>query len=195
MNVLRRAAAAAAMAVVAAGVLGGCSSQIEGQAVPDADATATSTAPSTSLPSTSPTTSPSTELSIDVAPGECIALGGTVDDATIDQATCGSPSSNYKVVEVVDASAMCPGDIDQTYYESFGGVEVGALCLDVDWVVGHCMDLGGEDPKRIECGEPAIQGEEVTEILLDTSDVNECSISGGGFVYRERNFVVCTDTI
>ena len=194
MKVLRRAAGAA-MTVVATGVLGGCTSQIEGQAVPDADAPVPSTAPSVSLPTTSPSASSSSELSIDVAPGECVALGGTVDDATIDYADCGSPSSNYKVVDVVDTSDTCPGDIDQTYYESFGGVEVGALCLDIDWVVGHCMDLGGEDPQRIECDEPAVQGEEVTEILLDTSDVDECSVSGGGFVYRERNFVVCTDTI
>ncbi|MBS9375079.1 LppU family putative lipoprotein [Rhodococcus sp. B50] len=194
MNILR-GAAGAAMALATAGVLGGCTSQVEGQAVSAANALATSTAPSFSLPTTTPSASSSTELSIDVATGECVALGGTVDDATIDYADCGTPSSNYKVVDVVDASAMCPGDIDQTYYESFGGVEVGALCLDIDWVVGTCMDLGGEDPQRIECGEPAVQGEEVTEILLDTSDVNDCATSEGGFVYRERNFVVCTDTI
>ncbi|MGV9718795.1 hypothetical protein NXT08_16545 [Rhodococcus pyridinivorans] len=194
MNILR-GAAGAAMALAAAGVLGGCATQVEGQAVPAANALDTSTAPSFSLPTTTPSASSSTELSVDVAVGECVALGGTVDDATIDYAVCGSPSSNYKVVDVVDASAMCPGDIDQTYYESFGGIEVGALCLDIDWVVGDCIDLGGEDPQRIDCGEPAVQGEEVTEILLDTSDVNDCSTSEGGFVYRERNFVVCTDTI
>lgn len=194
MNILR-GAAGAAMALAAAGVLGGCATQVEGQAVPAANALDTSTAPSFSLPTTTPSASSSTELSVDVAAGECVALGGTVDDAIIDYAVCGSPSSNYKVVDIVDASAMCPGDIDQTYYESFGGIEVGALCLDIDWVVGDCIDLGGEDPQRIDCSEPAVQGEEVTEILLDTSDVNDCSTSEGGFVYRERNFVVCTDTI
>ncbi|MFX1758464.1 lipoprotein [Rhodococcus gordoniae] len=194
MNVLRRAAGAAVM-VVATVALGACTAQVEGEAVPDANAPATSTAPSASVPTTSASASSSTELSIDVAPGDCVALGGTVDDATIDNAECGSTSSNYKVVDIVDTSETCPGDIDQTYYESFGGVEVGALCLDIDWVVGTCMDLGGEDPQRIECGESAVQGEEVTEILLDTADVNDCATSEGGFVYRERNFVVCTDTI
>jgi len=132
MNILR-GAAGAAMALAAAGVLGGCATQVEGQAVPAANALDTSTAPSFSLPTTTPSASSSTELSVDVTAGECVALGGTVDDATIDYAVCGSPSSNYKVVDIVDASAMCPGDIDQTYYESFGGIEVGALCLDIDW--------------------------------------------------------------
>ena len=194
MNVLRRAAGAAVM-VVATVALGACTAQVEGQAVPDTDAAATSTAPSVSLPTTGPATASSAGLSIDVEPGDCVALGGTVDDATIDNAECGSASSNYKVVDIVDTSETCPGDIDQTYFESFGGVEVGALCLDIDWVVGDCMELGGEDPQRIECGGAAVQGEEVTEILLDTADVNDCSMSGGGFVYRERNFVVCTDTL
>ncbi|UYP18636.1 hypothetical protein OED52_18660 [Rhodococcus sp. Z13] len=194
MNTLRRAAGAAIL-VAAVGAIGGCTSEIEGTAVA-ATGTPGSTSTTTTVPlPTTGTSSASTDLSIDVSVGECVTLGGTEFDATVDNAECGSSASNYKVIDIVDRSESCPGDADQTYYETYAGLEVGALCLDVDWVVGDCIDFGGEDPQRIVCSEPAVQGEKVTEILQGTSDVNDCSISEGGFVYRERNFVVCTDTI
>jgi hypothetical protein len=192
---IRRVAVALATATAVA-VLGACSSDVTGTAVPDADAIADTTTPAP-IPSTTRSAAPSTpdvDLEVDVRPGDCIALGGTVEDATIDYADCGSSTANYEVVNVVETTAECPSDVDMTYYESFGGVEVGALCLDIDWQIGDCMDLGGEDPQRIDCSETAIAGEKATEILPDTTDVNDCAISEGGFVYNEREFVVCTDS-
>lgn len=196
MTNLRRAGLAL-VTVVAVAVLGGCASETEGRALPDADAVASTTAtpaPASSRPTTAGTTAADLDLEVDVEPGDCVALGGAVDDATIDNADCGSRTSNYKVVDVVTSSDECSGDIDQTYFETRGGVETGALCLDIDWKVGECMDLGGEDPQRIDCSATAILGEKVSEILIGTSDVNECSSSDAGYVYEERNFVVCTDS-
>lgn len=196
--ILLRRAGLAFLAVVATAALAGCATETDGRAMPAAvAATASDSAPATTRSSAAGTTTPAAadvDLEIDVEPGDCVALGGTVDAATIDNADCGSSTSNYKVVDVVESADECAGDIDQTYYESFGGVEVGALCLDVDWEVGGCMDVGGEDPQRIDCSATAIQGEKVTEILTGTADVNDCSLSDAGYEYRERNFVVCSDS-
>lgn len=199
MIILRRAGFAF-LTVVAMASLAGCATVTEGRAMPDSEALAgaiTGPGPTTTRSSIPGTTAASTpadvDLEVDVEPGDCVALGGTVDRATIDNADCGSRTSNYKVVDVVEFGDECAEDIDQTYYESFAGVEVGALCLDVDWAVGGCMDLGGEDPQRIDCSATAIEGVKVTEILTGTSDVNECSFSDSGYEYWERNFVVCSD--
>lgn len=196
MRTVRRVAGAA-MVVAAACVLAACGSQIEGSAVPDADALTTSTPPPV-VPTTGATQTPdesSFDLSIDVEPGDCIRLGGTVEEATAEKATCGSMESNYKVIEIASSYEDCVGDADQWFSELYAGVSRGALCLDIDWVVGDCIDIGGEDPERIDCGAPGIEPEQVTEILTGTSDVNDCSISAGGFVYEVRNFVVCTDSL
>lgn len=205
MNTLRRAAGIAVAAVAAVSLIAGCSSDVEFRAVPEAGSSAASTTESsTTPPSTSRTTtsapattsdSPSAsdlDLEVDVEVGDCVLLGGTVDDATIEEATCGSFDSNYLVVDIVTGSAEC--NSDQTYFESIRGNELGALCLDIDWQVDDCMDLGGEDPKRIDCSDTAVEGEQVTEILEGTTDVNECSISDSGFVYEEREMVVCADS-
>jgi hypothetical protein len=205
MIILRRAAGIAVAAVAAVSLIAGCSADVELRAVPEAGSASSTTASSTtSAPSTSRTTTsaPSTtsgspsasdlDLEVDVEIGDCVLLGGTVDDATIDNATCGTFDSNYLVVDIVTTSDEC--NSDQSYYESVRGNELGALCLDIDWQVDDCMDLGGEDPKRIDCSDTAVEGEKVTEILTDTTDVNDCSISDSGFVYEEREIVVCSDT-
>lgn len=205
MITLRRAAGLAAAAVAAVSLIAGCSDDVELRAVPEAGSSATSTTESSTSPTTSrttTTTAPSTtsgspsasdlDLEVDAEVGDCVLLGGTVDDATIDEATCGSVDSNYLVVDIVTTSDEC--NSDQSYYESIRGNELGALCLDIDWQVDDCMDLGGEDPKRIDCSETAIEGEKVTEILEGTTDVNDCSISDSGFVYEEREMVVCADS-
>ncbi|MGV9744276.1 LppU family putative lipoprotein [Rhodococcus zopfii] len=197
MGIFRRACAIAAVSCAAVFSLSACGSDINPVAVPESGAAAASTAaPSSSKTTTA--TSPSSsdaDLDIDVEIGDCVNLGGTVDDAVIDNATCGSMESNYKVIDKVVASDECVSDADQTYYETLGGVETGALCLDIDWVVGTCMELDGEDPVRIDCNDPAAEGEKVTEIVQNSDDVNDCATSAGGFVYSERRFVVCTDTL
>ncbi|WP_435278023.1 LppU family putative lipoprotein [Rhodococcus yananensis] len=198
MSILRHAGSAVA-ALAAITFLAACS-DVEPTAVPEAGAvsattTTSSTAPSTTTPrTTTPTTGAAVDLDVDVEIGDCVRLGGTVDDATIANAICGTDDANYKVVDVVEGRDACISDVDQTYYETFRGIEAGALCLDIDWMLGDCFDLGGEDPQRIDCDATAIQGERVSEILTGTTDVNDCSTSDGGFVYRDRDFVVCTDS-
>lgn len=134
---------------------------------------------------------------IDVEIGQCVTLGGTMTAATIDNAECGSMESNYKVIAKAELNEQCPTDVNQTYYETLDGVEQGALCLDVDWVVDGCMSVptGGDDePARVDCGDPsAIDVEQVTEIKTGSADPNDCP--EGGFAYEARQFVVCTTTI
>ncbi|KIQ10938.1 LppU family putative lipoprotein [Rhodococcus sp. MEB064] len=194
MTISRRPSAAAILAVLATVVLvAGCSSTVTGTAVAQQD-----TVPATELPNDTllpPTTTPSGtggDVSIDAQAGDCVRLGGTVDDATIEEAPCGSPESNYRVVSAETSVDFCPSDVDQTYYETLNGVEQGALCLDIDFVVGGCMDLGTPDPERSDCDASMIEGVRVVEILQGTSDENDCS-SDQSYVYDERDFVVCFD--
>ncbi|MDV3209201.1 MAG: hypothetical protein LOY04_19740 [Rhodococcus ruber] len=198
MNFIRRVSGTVVAVAAAALVLGACGSDVEPRAVPEpgsetTSASASDTRTTTGRPTTTtaPTSPGSSGLDIDVEIGDCVRLGGTVDDATIENATCGSMDSNYKVIDIVETSDQCVSDADQTYYESFGGIEVGALCL----VVDSCMDISGEDPQRVDCAAPGPETEKVTEILQNTDNVNDCSVSEGGFVYSERRFVVCTDTL
>ncbi len=204
-----------ALATLAAGaVLAGCGSgadpnpaPVEGTAI---DATATATAVPTTTRTTPPRGQTGDDLGGDVGfavdIGDCVRLEGPPEDATISAADCGSEESNFKVVAKAPTQAECPSDIDQSYYVTFGDVEQGALCLDVDWVVGDCFDVGSENPARIDCpGAPntARSGTGrfddaylVTAVLADTVDVERCpDPATGGFRYPERGFVVCFDTL
>ncbi|MFQ6325445.1 hypothetical protein ACLMAL_04810 [Nocardia sp. CWNU-33] len=115
-------------------------------------------------------------------------------DATIAKASCGSRVSNYKVVGKAPNNSQCISDRDNYYAETLNGIEQGALCLDIDWVVGGCMDVGGEDPKRIDCTERGTQRVKVTNIQQNADDAGACS-SGTGFTYPVRHFVVCVQEL
>jgi hypothetical protein len=123
--------------------------------------------------------------------GDCVQLGGTNDNATIEKQPCGSRNSNYKVIGKAPTTAQCPSDSDYYYYETLGGVEQGALCLDRDWVVGGCMDIGGDLTQRIDCGVPASKGVRVLNILPNADTVDACADGDGGIVYDQRHYVVC----
>lgn len=129
--------------------------------------------------------------------GDCVELGGTMSAAEIEHAVCGSADSNYKVVGKASENAQCPSDADQVYYETFGSIEQGALCLDIDWVIGGCMsvpDNGDQEPFRVDCTDPtASQVERATAIIEGVTDVEQCE--EGGFTHTERRFTVCTVTV
>lgn len=137
------------------------------------------------------------EVDIDVAVGDCVKLGGSMMDAEIEKADCGSMDSNYKVIGKAETNDKCIADADQTYYETFNGIEQGALCLDLDWVVGDCMDMGigTSEPARIACtSTTAVEGIKVVEIIKDTASIDSCT-SSQGFEYPDRRFVVCADEL
>lgn len=128
--------------------------------------------------------------------GDCVTLGGTIDAAEIESATCGSMDSNYKVIGKASENSQCPSDADQVYYETFGSIERGALCLDIDWVVGGCMSLpdGDAEPFRVECTDPSAESvERVSQIVEGVTDVEQCE--EGGFTHPDRQFTVCTETL
>ncbi|OZE20410.1 hypothetical protein CH262_22730 [Rhodococcus sp. 05-2255-1e] len=177
----------------------GCSSSDAGTAVA-ADTTASS---SSAAPTTTDNVSGQEGIDaggstdIDVEIGQCVKLGGTMTAAEIDNAECGSTESNYKVIAKAAENEQCPTDVNQTYYETLNGVEQGALCLDVDWVIDGCMSVpstGMDEPARVDCADPsATSVEKVTEIKTGTADPNDCP--EGGFAYEARQFVVCTTTV
>ncbi|WP_442977621.1 LppU family putative lipoprotein [Rhodococcoides kroppenstedtii] len=122
-----------------------------------------------------------------------LARDSDVPRAYSDRHASSPDESNYVVVASSPTSSGCPSDVDQTYYETLDGVEQGALCLDIDFVVGGCMDLGGEDPVRADCSEPMIDGVRVAEIVQDSVDEFDCD-TDRAYVYDERELVVCFDS-
>jgi len=187
-------------ATVAAFTLSACSSTIDGRAQPAIDGTidaVTTSTPKPSSPRSSSRPSPTKEegdTDFEASIGDCVTLGGTTMNATIEKASCGSRASNYKIIAKTATSSSCPSDRDNYYAETLNGIEQGAYCLDIDWVVGGCMDVGGDDPKRIDCTERGLQGVRVTEIAEGASDAGACG-SGLGFEYPERRFVVCVEEL
>lgn len=124
--------------------------------------------------------------------GDCVQIGRNGETATIGKAPCGSQSSNYKVIEKAPENAGCPSDVDRPFNDTLHGINRAALCLDIDWVIGGCMELAQDNPKRIDCaakGTP--NGVRVVEVKLNTTNVNVCSTSDRGIVYQQRQFVVC----
>lgn len=202
----------AAVAVVAALSLAGCGNKISGTAQPAVQNGTIDAVSSTNIPKTSSakptssgrptsarptaTTSPSKGGSTDfqATVGDCVTLGGTTDNATIAKASCGSRASNYKVIGKAATSSQCVADRDSAYFETLNGVQQGAICLDIDWVVGGCMDISGEDPKRIDCTERVSQGVKVTNIEQGADDASVCG-SSSGFEYPTRRFVVCVQNL
>ncbi len=189
---------------VTAFVATGCGGTIDGHAQPAIDVVpATSGAPTTTTKAGKPTTSkpaPSSSrggtTDFDAEIGDCVALGGTVDDATIDKASCGSRASNYKVIGKAKTSSGCVSDRDNFYAETLNGVETGALCLDIDWVVGGCMDVGGDEPSRIECTESGSEPVKVITIQNNSDSVDDCpDAADSGFKYAERRIVVCVQSL
>ncbi|MET4047069.1 hypothetical protein BJD99_03325 [Rhodococcus sp. 1163] len=189
----RRFFAVSAALACAALIVASCSSDITPRAIPAADAGPNPTTATTTRP---PPAQEDIDIDIDVEIGECVELGGTFDDADIDNATCGSPASNYKVIAKAPSGDECISDADQYYYETLRGVEQGALCLDVDWVVGGCMEVSGDDPVRADCATPGAETVRVVEILPGTTEVNDCSDPAtSGYAYDERNFIVCVEDL
>ncbi|MET9212687.1 MULTISPECIES: LppU family putative lipoprotein [unclassified Nocardia] len=189
---------------VTAFVASGCGGTIDGHAQPAIDVVpATSSAGPTTKPSGKPTTSKPAQTStrggntdFQANVGDCVALGGTVNDATIAKASCGSRSSNYKVIGKAKNSTGCVSDRDNFYAETLNGIETGALCLDIDWVVGGCMDVGGDEPKRIECTESGSEAVKVITIKTGTDSVDDCpDVADSGFKYPERKVVVCVQSL
>lgn len=189
----------ATLAVIActALILVSCSSNVTPRAIPADD-------PETASTSTTITTPPRSQqgedtggdVDIDVEIGDCVELGGTQFDASIDEAKCGSSDSNYRVIGKAPTNDECISDADQYYYETLRGVEQGALCLDVDWVVDECMELSGEDPVRARCDAPGDNTVRVVEIRSDVTDIDACTgASTSGFAYDERKFVVCVEEL
>ncbi|MDJ0394600.1 hypothetical protein QMK17_14850 [Rhodococcus sp. G-MC3] len=205
MPLLRRTlrGATLAVSVCTALLLVSCGSDVTPRAIPaDDDGVITSSSPSTSSPSTSkPKSTPPNQdgdgdVDIDVEIGECVELGGTATDATIDNSTCGSPESNYKVIAKAPTNLDCIADADQTYYELFADIEQGALCLDIDWVVDGCMEMSGENPQRADCDTVGRQTVKVTEFLDGTTDPNDCADPAtSGYYHTERNFIVCVEDL
>ncbi|MBL1073201.1 hypothetical protein JK358_02200 [Nocardia sp. 2] len=195
---------AAPMIAAAALLLSGCGSTIDGTPTAATDVVSATTSAKPTTTSKSPggksggsTTTPRSggRTDFQASIGDCVKLGGTQDDATIEKATCGSANSNFKVVAKARNSDACSADTDQAYYETLNGIETGAICLEIDWVVGECMELDNI-AQRITCSTPGtIEGVKVLEILTGSTDVNDCKNGDRGYVYEERRKVVCVQSL
>ena len=134
-----------------------------------------------------------------LAVGDCLQLGGTTDRPEATEVACGSAASNFKVVATAEDGAVCPTDVDSSY--SMRGAfsdAASTACLDIDWVVGGCMnvDRGDDvDPVRVDCTDASVpHRQRATEILSGVASVDECG-SGQGYAYEERQFTVCVEDV
>jgi hypothetical protein len=133
------------------------------------------------------------DVAVDVEIGDCVTLSGSDSNADAEPATCGSGDANYKVFGKAPSQAQCASDADATYFESLGGTEVGALCLDFDWVEGDCYDVSGQAPVRVSCtGAGGSKRVQVGATIKGTTSVTRCPDTG--YPYDERKFVVCLST-
>ncbi|GAB2697868.1 LppU family putative lipoprotein [Nocardia thraciensis] len=135
---------------------------------------------------------------IELNVGDCVEFGG----AAPTKATCSPGGSGYKVTSKAPPNGRCPGDADRSFSmpppahpEPGQAPEQGPLCLDINWVVGNCMDMASDAPKPADCTRPPSKGVRVTEIKQGTTNVNECSSGDRGFVYNQRRFVVCVASL
>lgn len=134
------------------------------------------------------------DLGVDVEVGDCISATGTLADAVAIPAPCGTSASNYRVIGKAPTNAQCVSDADTTYYEELAiGGEQGALCLDVDWIIGDCMDVSGDAAQRVPCDAGTAPREKATAIIADAVDADSCP--SGGYAHPERRFTVCTETV
>lgn len=117
---------------------------------------------------------------VEVVAGDCVSGLG---EKEVTAAPCGSGESRYKVASMGPAGTACPTDADSSHT-----IADTTLCLDIDWVIGSCVDVSGEQPQRTECGPGGVR---VISILPETNSVNACPSADRGFVYDERRFVVC----
>ncbi|MEU1981252.1 hypothetical protein [Nocardia sp. NPDC019395] len=169
--------------------LSGCSA-IDSSLATDTD---TDSAPVSTVPGQAGTDEGG-DVSFDAEIGECVTLSGTMSAAEIDHAACGSPESNYKVVAKAPTQDGCASDVDQTYYVTRGGVEQGALCLDIDWVEGECITMpsGSDSPAHSPCTPGTPDLVRVVKILTGTTDEAGCPTETTSYyTYDERQLVTC----
>ncbi|WP_028475897.1 hypothetical protein [Nocardia sp. CNY236] len=173
--------------------LAGCSSVVSGTAQPDSDSGLIDAASERSAPSsrTSTPIEPSGAPDFPVGIDECVLLGGTGEEPIVVPAPCSSKLANYRVIDLAAHTSECVADADINLTRTRNGVHVGAVCMDANWVVGECVDVGGEVVVRIDCSAPFPEkGIEVTAIRPGFTDVGVCS-TGFGKVYDVRRIVVC----
>lgn len=131
--------------------------------------------------------------------GDCLNLGGTVEQPTIVKQACGGPKSNFRVFATAGSDEQCPRDADSSFSSKGGfGRKTRALCLDIDWVVGGCMSVpeqGDGDPVRVRCDDRGAQNKKrALQVLNGVSSVDECP-SALGYPYVDRNFTVCVEEL
>ncbi len=141
----------------------------------------------------------SSAAAADMQVGDCVEVGGPPDRLDATKVDCGSDASNFKVVATVENADGCPSDVD-TYYStrsSFNG-SGNTVCMDIDWVVGGCMNLdpnNDQDPYRVDCNDTSAPNRQrATEILQNVANVDQCA-SGLGYPYDERQFTVCVEDV
>lgn len=133
-------------------------------------------------------------VGVDVEVGDCINLGGTDEAATAEPAACGSLEADHKVNGKAPTVEECISDSDAYYYETRDLTgELGALCLDVDWVQGDCYDYGESTAERVDCDAPGPNVVRAGERIEGVSDPAACPT--GGIPYAERNFTVCVEAL
>ncbi|WP_067664067.1 LppU/SCO3897 family protein [Nocardia miyunensis] len=124
-----------------------------------------------------------------VAAGDCVV--GTGSGGTLTKTSCGSSNSTYRVNSTASSGGQCPSDSDRSVSQTLPGGAKNTLCLDTDWEVGRCMAVSGNSATPADCADATPGTMRVQAINRNTADVNTCTDSNHGVVYKQRRFVVC----
>lgn len=124
----------------------------------------------------------------ELAVGDCIAVGA---DNAVEKVPCGAGMNSWRVSAQAARHEQCPSDIDRFVARPLPDGDQDTLCLDVDWTVGACMDMSGDNPKTADCAGGGADRIRVVDIKQGTSDSDACAAGERGVVYAQRHFVVC----
>ncbi|MGE2836650.1 LppU family putative lipoprotein [Mycobacterium sp. SMC-4] len=143
----------------------------------------------------------SSAAAAEMSVGDCLEVSGPPDRPEATPAACGSDESNYRVVAMVSGAGTdtdgCPADIDSSYSkQSAFSDESTTICLDVDWVIGGCMNVdSGRDPVRVRCDDTSAPNRQrAIAVMRGVADVDGC-VSGLGYAYDARDFTVCVEDV
>lgn len=147
------------------------------------------------IPGQYPTVPSAIPAGQDRAPvGSCVSLSGSTSKAALLMTDCGSPDTNYRVVQRVATPRECAEDVDRRYY-NLDGTGVGwTACMDLAWTPDQCLSVGKMIVRRVSCSDTGAENrQKPVAVVTDTTTVSNCP-SGMGFAHPVRRFTVCTET-
>lgn len=118
---------------------------------------------------------------------QCVSVDTTVEPPVVNEQTCGSSQSTFRVIDRVGHDSDCVSDADVIYSWASGAV-LGALCLDYDWGNGQCLRITEHTAAKALCSESDVVRPQFA--VIGAVDVSYCP--SGGIAHPVRRYTICT---